>query len=89
MLSQVSKLVSNMLRRKFEDLWKQLRPSVLTNKPATDLCFTCQQNNDKLAKAFLLSESERESLHALYMEHLSHARTERHNYRMQCEESEK
>ena len=76
-------------RRKFEDLWKQLRPSVLTNKPATDLCFTCQQNNDKLAKAFLLPESERESLHASYMEHLRHARTERHNYRMQCEESEK
>ena len=38
-------------RRKFEDLWKELQPSVLTNKPATDLCFTCQQNNDKLAKA--------------------------------------
>ena len=36
--------------RKFEDLWKDLQPSVLTNKPATDLCFT-QQNNGKLAKA--------------------------------------
>ena len=30
-------------RRKFENLWKELRPSVLTNKPATDLCFSCQQ----------------------------------------------
>ena len=61
---------------------------MLTNKPATDLCFTCQQNNDKLAKAFLLPEDEREALHASAMEHLQKARAERQNYRKQCEDSE-
>ena len=76
-------------RRKFDDLWKELRPSVLTNKPATDLCSTCQQNNDKLAKAFLLPESEREALHASAMEHLQKVCTERQKYRKQCENSEK
>ena len=62
---------------------------MLTNKPATDLCFTCQQNNDKLAKAFLLPESEREALHASAMEHLQKARTKRQIYRKQCDDSEK
>ena len=78
-----------LCRRKFEDLWKELQPSILTNKPATDLCFTCQQNGDKLAKAFLLPESEREALHASAMEHLQKARIERQNYRHQCEKSER
>ena len=80
---------SYLSRRKFENLWKELRPSVLTNKPATDLCFTCQQNNDKLAKAFLLPEEEREELHLAAMMHLGQARTERQLYRKQCEDSEK
>ena len=76
-------------RRKFEKLWKELRPSIITNKPATDLYFSCQQFNDKLAKAYLLSEEEREELHMSAMKHLSQAHTERQIYREQCEGSEK
>ena len=37
-------------RRKLEELWHDLRPYVVTNKPATDLCLTCQLNNDKISK---------------------------------------
>ena len=71
-------------RRKFEELWHDLRPYVVTNKPATDLCLTCQLNNDKISKSFALSEEEREQLHITAAKHLSHARSERHNYRLQC-----
>ena len=28
--------------RKFEEIWHELRPYVMTNKPASDLCLTCQ-----------------------------------------------
>ena len=56
-------------RRKFEDLWRELRPFIRTNKPATDLCLVCQQNNEKVAKSALLCEEEREML---YHEALTH-----------------
>ncbi|SMN01906.1 hypothetical protein SPONL_198 [uncultured Candidatus Thioglobus sp.] len=72
-------------RRKFEELWQELRPYVVTNKPATDLCLTCQLNNDKISKGFALSEEDREQLHLSAATHLSQARSERHNYRSQCE----
>ena len=72
-------------RRKFEDVWHELRPWVVTNKPATDLCLTCQVNNDKIMKSFACSEEEKERLHVEAAKHLSHAHTERQNYRSQCE----
>ncbi len=71
-------------RRKFEDIWHDLRPNVVTNKPATDLCLTCQLNTDRISKSFALSEEDREQLHVLAAKHLSHARSERHSYRLQC-----
>lgn len=79
----------HFLRRKFEELWHELRPYVVTNKPATDLCLTCQVNNDKITKSFALSEEEKEELHLTAAQHLSHARSERHNYRTQCDEASK
>ena len=74
-------------RRKFEDLWHELRPNIVTNKPATDLCLTCQQFNDKVSKSFLLEEIEREEIHHSAAEHLKYARTERHTYRDECKEA--
>ena len=74
-------------RRKFEDLWKELRPFIMTNKPATDLCPVCQYNNEKIAKSALLSEEERETLYHEALTHMQHAKTERENYRQECEQA--
>ena len=52
-------------RRKLEDLRHELRPNIVTNKPATDICLKCQQFNDKISKSFLLEESEREEIQQL------------------------
>jgi hypothetical protein len=34
----------------FKNLWKELLPFVVINKPATDLCWTCQKNNTLISK---------------------------------------
>ena len=59
--------------------------SIYDNKqPVTDLCLTCQLNTENVPKFFLLAEEERGQLHLTAAEHLSHARTERNNYRLPC-----
>ena len=45
--------------RKFLQLWDQFHPNVVISKPATDLCFTCQQNTNKLQRAANLSDREK------------------------------
>ena len=36
---------------KFCDLWKQLCPFIVTMRPASDLCWTCQKNNNHIHKS--------------------------------------
>ena len=43
----------------FCDLWSQLFPFVLIMRPATDLCWTCQKNNNLIQKTANLPEAER------------------------------
>ena len=41
------------------DLWDELTPHVAVMKPSSDLCFTCQQNNQRVMKAVNLPEAIR------------------------------
>ena len=43
-------------RRKFEAIWSSTLPFIVTAKPSTDLCFTCQQNSRLIVKSANLPE---------------------------------
>eukprot|EP00111_Clytia_hemisphaerica_P024385 TCONS_00071948-protein len=44
----------------FAKLWKSQLPNVLITKPLGDLCWVCQQGNERLLRAHLDSEDENE-----------------------------
>ena len=44
---------------KFCDLWNQLCPFVLIMRPATDLCWSCQKNNNLIQKSANLPENQK------------------------------
>lgn len=44
---------------KFHSLWSELVPDISTIKPATDLCFKCQQNTNMIVKSANLPEDEK------------------------------
>ena len=44
---------------KFCDLWNQLCPFVLIMRPATDLCWTCQKNNNSIQQTANLPEEQK------------------------------
>ena len=70
--------------RKFLQLWDQFHPNVVISKPATDLCFTCQQNTNKLQRAANLSDSEKSECVKAHQDHLNCAQSEREYYRNSC-----
>ena len=74
--------------RKFLQLWDQFHPNVVISKPATDLCFTCQQNTNKLQRAANLSDSEKSECVKAHQDHLNCAQSEREHYRNSCINSE-
>ena len=49
-------------RRTFESLWSQLCPYITVMKPATDVCFECQENTSLLMKAANMPESMKSKL---------------------------
>ena len=74
--------------RKFLQLWDQFHPNVVISKPATDLCFTCQQNTNKLQRAANLSDREKSECVKAHQDHLNCAQSEREYYRNSCINSE-
>ena len=70
--------------RKFLQLWDQFHPNVVISKPATDLCFTCQQNTNKLQRAANLSDREKSECVKAHQDHLNCAQSEREHYRNSC-----
>lgn len=72
---------------KFCDLWNQLCPFMLIMRPATDLCWTCQKNNNKIRKTVNLPEAEKEEAVRIQEEHLIISSGERENYKKCCEEA--
>ena len=72
---------------KFCDLWNQLCPFILIMRPATDLCWTCQKNNNKIRKTVNLPEAEKAEAVRTQEEHLFLSSGERENYKRCCEEA--
>jgi len=44
---------------KFCDLWNQVCPFIVIMHPATDLCWTCQKNNNRIRNSVNLPESDK------------------------------
>ena len=72
---------------KFCDLWKQLCPFILIMRPATDLCWTCQKNNNLIQKSVNLPENQKVEAVRIQEEHLQLAAGERDFYKECCRES--
>lgn len=73
---------------KFGDLWKQLCPFVLIMRPATDLCWTCQKNNNHIHRVANLGEAEKAEVVRQQERHLQLAMGERDYYKTCCKKSE-
>ena len=69
---------------KFHSLWTELVPHICTMRPATDLCFVCQQNNDAIQKATNLPEEEKSERLKLAEAHLHQAKVQRANFNDVC-----
>ena len=62
---------------KFCDLWNQLCPFIVIMRPATDLCWTCQKNNNLIQKTANLPETQKAEAVRAQEEHLRLAAGER------------
>ena len=67
-------------RSKFYNIWKEILPHVDTMKPASDLCFDCQQLMSPISKSGHLSEEEKTERIQKVETHLSIAKAERDLY---------
>lgn len=73
---------------KFCVLWQQLCPFVLIMRPATDLCWTCQKNNNHILRVANLGEAEKAEVVRQQERHLQVAMGEREYYKNCCKKSE-
>ena len=71
---------------KFCDLWKQLCPFVVIMQPATDLCWTCLKNNNRIHKSANLPDAHKAEVVRAQEEHLRLAGGEREYYKTCCKE---
>ena len=71
------------------DLWNQLCPFVLIMRPATDLCWTCQKNNNLIQKTANLPETQKAEAIRAQEEHLRLAAGEREFYKKCCQKLKK
>ena len=71
-------------RRTFTSIWGELCPYIVAMKPATDLCFTCQQNSSLLMKSAAMPDSVKSQRLHDAQTHLDKARTQREHYNEQC-----
>ena len=68
----------------FANIWKTLCPYITVMKPATDLCFVCQQNTNLLMKASNMPEAIKSQRLKDAQDHLDLARLQRDYYNKQC-----
>ena len=73
-------------RRKFETIWSETLPFIVTAKPSTDLhvCFTCQQNSRLIMKSANMPEQLKTERVQKAFEHLDGVHKERKYYRQEC-----
>ena len=69
---------------KFCDLWRQLCPFVVIMRPASDLCWTCQKNNNQILRSANLPESKKAEVVKQQEKHLTLAASERDYYKGCC-----
>ena len=72
---------------KFCDLWNQLCPFIVIMRPATNLCWTCQKNNNRIRNTVNLPESDKAEAVRDQEQHLLLATGERNFYKNCCRES--
>lgn len=73
----------------FLQIWKDVLPHISTMKPASDLCFECQQLMSLIMRSAHLSEDEKSERLRNAERHLQSAKAERQWYNGQIEECKK
>ena len=71
----------------FKAIWLEQCPHILIVKPASDLCHKCQTYVSVISKSGNLTEEEKVEKLREYQDHLDKAKTQRDQYREQCEEA--
>ena len=71
----------------FRRIWREATPFIVTMRPATDLCWYCQQAQKKLAEGGRLNDQVKQDIHRKADEHLKQASAEREYYRNVCEQA--
>ena len=71
----------------FRRLWQKFLPNMVMMRPATDLCWTCQQNSGQILRSSNLDEEQKSQLLLRAQLHLSKAKSEREFYKQCCNES--
>ena len=82
--------IEPMQKSAFYQVWQDLHAGIGTMKPATDLCFECQQFMTRIMRSAHLSEDEKSSRLREAEVHLEMARLERKQYNeqiTQCKEN--
>ena len=79
--------ITPVSRRTFENYWHSLCPHITVIKPASDLCFTCQQNTNLLMRSVNLPESIKSECFQNAQLHLQRARVQRQDYNDQCKKA--
>ena len=69
-----------MGRTSFVNTWKKYTPFILTSKPRTDLCWTCQKNTRKIYESRHETTARKTERLATQIQHLYNAQNERANY---------
>ena len=70
----IQQQLNPMQKTAFYKTWQDLHPSIGTMKPATDLCFECQQFMSRILRSAHLSEDEKSARLQLAEAHLDKAR---------------
>ena len=65
----------------FKTVWGQYTPLIVTAKPMTDLCWTCQQNTQCMFQAANRTEEEKLEQLQAHQQHLDKVLVERTKYR--------
>ena len=72
---------------KFKNIWKLYLPHIAVMKISSDLCDTCQQNNNLIMKSVNCTEDEKSACLKQQENHLALAKECRAYYKQQCEDS--
>ena len=76
-----------MGRSSFYTTCNKYTPFVLTSRPRTDLCWTCQQNNQTIYTSANTTPQAKAAKLAIQEEHLRHVQEERQLYQSQVKEA--